>query len=124
MSKILAGFLIIAVLFGCGAFNSIKINSKMESLEDGVERVSLLAEIDSKKAQELLKQVIAQWHTEDKLSHIFIHHDRIDAVNDAFYSYLSSLENSQGDTEGEKEKLLYHIRTFAELEMLLPGSVF
>lgn len=125
MKKMLCGIIILVGLLALSLYNATYFKNNIEILQDHVMKSSQLAQIGERsQGIEILEQAIGQWREMDAYTRVFIHHDGIDSVTDAFYEYLGALRSGDDDDTSARDRLMYHLEVVAAQEMPTWGSVF
>lgn len=124
MKKVLAGLVILLLLLSAGLWNAFSLKNRMLNLENHVRAASILfADGGQSEGVRLLENAIRKWEEDENYTHIFLHHDGIDDVTEAFYEYLSMLRSGRDD-KALRDKLIYRIQSVHQLELPTAGAIF
>ena len=76
------------------------------------------------QAEEQAAEAMARWTGSDKYTHIFIRHGEIDAVTDAFCTFIGAIRSRNPDSlYSARLALSAHLAGIYEMERLTPGSI-
>lgn len=124
MKKVAAGLAILLLLLSAGLWNAYSFKNRMLELENHVRAASILfADGDKSDGVRLLENAIRKWEEDEAYTHIFLHHDGINDVTEAFYEYLGKLR-AGSDDKALRDRLIYNIRSVYLLELPTLGAIF
>lgn len=119
------GLIILACLLALSLYNASFFKKNIEMLQEQVLESSRLTQGGERsEGIEILERAIGKWQELDAYTRVFIHHDSIDSVTDAFYEYLGALRSGDDDDTSARDRLMYHLEAAAAQEMPTMGSVF
>lgn len=125
MKKLIVGLVILGLLLALGLWNAFAFRGRMLELENHVRAASILVgDGDIGQGIKLLENAIDTWEEYEKYTHIFLHHDGIDGISDAFYEYLSTLHSRRADDAATRNRLIYRIQSIYKLEIPTIGALF
>lgn len=125
MRKIILGFVILFSIFSASISSSLFIDKKISGIAEKVSAahdISFEGNVDL--ALEILDNAMNEWKGIKDYGSIFISETKLDAVTEAFYSYLSSLSEEKENSIYKKQALIYHLDNIASQERLSLGSIF
>jgi len=124
MKKEILAVSILLLLAAGSIYNIIFVDSMTDSLL-GLVDISrqLCADKDYTSASITLQKSIDLWLSYDAYAHIFLRHQEIDSVTDAYYELLDALENGNDCCEALYSTLKYHLKSLSDIERPTIGSI-
>ena len=116
--------LLLAVILG-SVLNLRFLRGFTDDLERRVSAAWTAAEAeDWATAEEMAAETMDLWTDSDKYTHVFIRHGEIDAVTDAFCSFMGAIRSRDGSSiYAAQLALISHLSGIYEMERLTPGSI-
>lgn len=123
MKEILA-LTILALLIIGSVINILFVDSMTDSLMQLVDASEELYVAENyMSASTVLQQSIDRWLSYDAYAHIFLRHQEIDSVTDAYYELLDALGNENPSCRALYSMLKYHLKSLSDIEHPSLGSI-
>ena len=126
MRKELVAALLLAAFFAAVLLNIRAVNRLTADVITDVESATDRAMAgDTEAAARFAESAAEKWEDCGGYTHVVLRHAEIDAVADAIYELLlATRSGSPESVAAAAEKAAYHLRSIADIERIMPGSIF
>ncbi len=116
MRKMLAGVLLLAILFIGVIINSFYLENKLSTLNDEIKKSYSLSATES---EAVIKKGLYNWESLSRYVNIVLSNSDYDKISEAFYECLSDPMDL-----ALRDKLIYKINSIMKSEKIRFGSIF